>query len=213
MSFLELLQKGGVTLIPLGFCSVLVVAVVLERIWAFTRIGEIPKELMRRTEGLIARGDWSGATRLLDESASPFARVAKTSVLLTKPTHDEVLDTLTLATDAELAQLQRPLPILGTIGNIAPFIGLLGTVFGIIRTFSEIASNIMVGKGGVSAGVSEALIATAAGLVIGITAVIFNNWFNAQLEQYRMQLERFSTEWSYTLRHLRDEITEAEPVA
>jgi biopolymer transport protein ExbB len=213
MSFLELLQQGGVTLIPLGLCSVLVVAVVLERIWAFTRIGSVPRELIRRVEGLITRGDWNGATRLLDESASPFARVARSSVLLTNPSHDEVLDTLTLASDAELAAMQKPLPILGTIGNIAPFIGLLGTVFGIIKAFQDVANNTMIGKNGLSAGISEALIATAAGLAIGITAVIFFNWFNAQLEQFRMQLERFSTEWSYALRRLRDEATEAEPVA
>jgi len=204
MSFFELLKQGGISLFPLAACSVLVVAVVLERIWAFSRLGAVPKELMLRIEGLIARNDWASATRLLDDAAGPFVRVAKASVMRPHAAANEIADTLTLASDAELAQLTRPLPILGTIGNIAPFIGLFGTVIGIMKAFQDVATRQVVGAPGVSQGMSEALIATAVGLGIGIISVVFNNYFNAQVEQFRLQLERFCTEWSYTLQHLQE---------
>ena len=164
MSLLSLLKQGGISLIPLAICSVLVLAVVLERLWAFARIGAVPAELMRRVESLLAAGKWHDAIRLLDESHSPYARLAKASLMRKAATTQELTDLLTLACDAELQEVTRPLPILGTIGNIAPFIGLLGTVVGIMRAFDAVATQHAAGAAVVSAGIAEALIATAVGL-------------------------------------------------
>ena len=202
MSLLMLLKQGGIALFPLAICSVLIVAVIFERIWSYSRIGKAPKELIRRIENLITAGEWQEAIRLLDDSTSPYARVIKASLMRKHAGQQEVTDILTLACDAEVAAASFPLPILGTIGNIAPFIGLFGTVIGIMRAFAEVAKTQAAGANVVSAGIAEALIATAAGLAVGIVAVISNNWCNAWVEHYRLELERFSTEWSYRLEDL-----------
>jgi len=219
MTLLQLIQQGGIALFPLGLCSVLVVAVALERIWAFRRTGQAPQELMRRVESLLAADKWHEAIRALDSSDSPFARIAKAS-LMHKPTSQvETADILTLACDAEISAATRPLPVLGTIGNIAPFIGLFGTVIGIMKAFEAVHKAGAAGSDIVSKGIAEALIATALGLGIGIVAVVANNWCNAWVEEYRLRLERFSTEWSYRLHELLPEGAAApdegwkEPVA
>ncbi|HEY3378988.1 MAG TPA: MotA/TolQ/ExbB proton channel family protein, partial [Armatimonadota bacterium] len=175
MSLLSLVEQGGIALIPLGICSVLVIAVILERIVAFTRTGKAPKELMRRVENLLAAGEWYDAIRLLDDYDSPYARVAKASLLHQNASPQEISDLLALACDAELSAATKPLPVLGTIGNIAPFIGLFGTVLGIMKAFASVAKENSAGSTVVSQGISEALIATAIGLGVGIVAVVANN--------------------------------------
>ncbi len=208
MSILKLIQQGGISLIPLAFCSVLIVAVVLERIWTYSRIGNVPQELMRRIENLLAANQWHEAVRLLDGSMNPFARIAKASLMRKAASQQEIADTLTLACDAELAAATRPLPVLGTIGNIAPFIGLFGTVIGIMEAFHSVYQVKSAGADVVSGGIAEALIATAAGLAVGICAVVSNNWCSAWVDDYRLRLERFATEWSYRLHALQQETAE-----
>jgi len=202
MTLLDLIRQGGIALFPLGICSVLVVAVVLERIWAFSRTGQAPQELMRRVENLLAAGKWHDAIRALDAADSPFARIAKASLMHKPTSQEETADILTLTCDAEISAATRPLPVLGTIGNIAPFIGLFGTVIGIMKAFEAVHQAGSAGSDVVSKGIAEALIATAIGLGVGIVAVVANNWCNAWVEDYRLRLERFSTEWSYRLHEL-----------
>ena len=198
MFLLQLFAKGGVALYPLGFCSILVVAVIFERMWSFSRLGKVPRELVMRVENLITAGNWQEAIRLLDDANSPYARVMKASLMRKQASQQEITDVLTLASDAEIATAARPLLILGTIGNIAPFIGLFGTVIGIMDTFYALRNN-NAGLNVVGPGISQALIATAAGLAVAIIAVVSNNWCNSWVERYRLDVERFSTEWGYRL--------------
>lgn len=208
MSVLSLLEQGGVTMIPLAICSVLVIAVIFERVWGFARIGKMPQDLFRRVEGLLATGDATGGLRHLEESDSPYARVAIAGMLHETNDPEEIRDLLTVACEEEVALATRTQPVLGTIGTIAPFIGLMGTVIGIMRAFAEVASQGTAGASVVSAGISEALITTIAGLGVGIVAVIANNWTSARVESYRLKLERFATLWAYRLRHFAHECPE-----
>lgn len=201
MTLWELIKQGGVALYPLGLCSVLIIAVVLERLFTYSRLGSASQEMLRRIEGMLAAGDWMGALRVLDTVSNPFARLVKASLMRKPSSQQETEDILAVACDAEIAHATRPLPVLGTIGNIAPFIGLLGTVIGIMKAFQEYRSGA-TGPDAVSGGIAEALIATAIGLGVGIVAVISNNWCNAWVEEYRLRLERFATEWAYRLHDL-----------
>ena len=213
MSLFTLVEQGGPILIPLGICSVLVIAVILERMWSYGRIGHAPKELLHRLESLLARGDWQASAQLIEDYDSPYARIIKATLIRHDASADEITDMLTLACDAEIASATRPLPVLGTIGNIAPFIGLLGTVIGIINAFHSISSHSSTGYDVVSRDISQALIATAIGIGVGIVAVVANNWCNAWVERYRLDLECFSTAWAYRLEHLRSSAVTLEPMA
>lgn len=214
MSVLTLLEQGGMTIIPLGICSVLVVAVVLERIWLFSRVGKIPQDLFHRVESLLASRDWRAGLRLLEETRSPYANIAKTGMMHETSDPNEIRDLLTMACEEEILAASKTLPILGTIGNIAPFIGLFGTVLGIMRAFHEVANQGTAGASAVSGGIAEALIATALGLGVGIIAVVANNWCLAWVERYRLNLERFATQWAYRLQHnMQDDLTEVTEIA
>lgn len=213
MSLLDFLKQGGPALYPLIFCSVLVVAVVLERIWAFSRVGTAPKELIRRIEGMIAAGQRYEAVNLLDDYESPYARIMKASLTRKDASPEEITDMIAIACDVEIDAVSRPIPILGTIGNIAPFIGLFGTVLGIMHAFRAMAVTNAAGTATVSAGVAEALIATAMGLGIAVIAVVANNWCLSWIDRYRLGLERFSTEWSYRLQDTHTITPKAEHVA
>lgn len=201
-SLLSLVQQGGISLYPLGICSILVVAIFLERMWAYSRLNRLPQELLHRVEGLLAAGEWQRALHLLDDFPSPFARVAKTGLLRRQASPQEVTDMLTLACEAEVAAAGRGLPVLGTIGNIAPFFGLFGTVIGIMRAFQEVSQRGSAEAAAVSGGIAEALIATALGLGVGIAAVIGNNWLLALQDGFRLRLERVATEWAYSLQRV-----------
>ncbi len=203
MTLFDLIKQGGLTLIPLGICSIMVVAVALERLWTYSHLNKLPADLLQRVKDLLRSGQWKQATASLAEMDNPYARIASASLQYEDASPEEISDTLSMACDAEVDRATRTLPIVGTIGNIAPFIGLLGTVLGIMSAFREVAKQNAAGTSVVSAGISEALIATAAGLAVGIIAVIINNWCLSWVERYRLDLERFSTEWSYRLEDAR----------
>ncbi len=202
MTLLSLIKDGWIALVPLFICSVLVIAVVLERMWTYAHVGKVPKELVRRIEGMVISGDIFDAVNLLDDYDSAYARLMQATLSRKNASQEEINDMLLMTCDAEIAEATRPLPILGTIGNIAPFIGLLGTVIGIMLAFKMIAIKESAGFSVIGSQLAMALIATALGLGIGIVAVIANNWCNAWVDRYRLALEHFSTDWSYRLQHL-----------
>ena len=95
----------------------------------------------------------------------------------------------------ERLTLERNLGVLGTLGNNAPFIGLFGTVLGIIRAFADLAKNQTGGAGPVMTGISEALVATAVGLMAAIPALMAYNFFQGQLKQWQTELDDFALEF------------------
>jgi biopolymer transport protein ExbB len=202
MPVITLLAKGGFAMIPLGICSLLVLAVTLERIWTLSRLSKVPHELIRRAQEYLAQGQSQAATDLLRADDSAFARVASAGLSSAKGSKDALSDSLTLACDDELAAAQSPLGIVGTIGTIGVYIGLFGAVLGIIQVFarlqaSQASAEMGTGLANAYGGLTEVLIATATGLMVSIIAVIAFNWLNAAVDGFRLKLERFATEWSH----------------
>jgi biopolymer transport protein ExbB len=172
---LDLLKQGGVVMYPLGVCSVLTVTILIERLWHFLRAGRDPREVLARARKAAAEAanpkpNWRDAP-------APAERVVGAALAKQGSPSATVEDHLTAALSAEGLRLSANLGIVGTIGNISPFIGLFGTVLGIIRAFRDIGQVGAAGPAVVAAGISEALIATAAGLLVAISAVIVYNLF------------------------------------
>ena len=210
MSILELLKGGNISIILLLLCSVIVVMVLLERLWTIAKLKRVPYDLMRKIESMLRNGKKNEANEALEDANSMYARVLKSSISnRTNITQEEIADNLTIACDEEIANLSRPVGVLGTMGNIAPFIGLFGTVIGIMRAFHNVSQQ---GAGGsaVYVGISEALIATAAGLLIGIVSVVANNWLLSVIDGIRIGLEKYATEWSQRIKHVEKATPETE---
>jgi biopolymer transport protein ExbB len=173
---LELLKQGGVVMYPLGLCSVLTVAIMLERFRVFRRADRDPEDILARAQAALA-GDANPGREWRDDPPTTASRLAGAALSMKGKPRNVVEDHLRSVLIGEALRLSAHLGIVGTIGNIAPFVGLFGTVLGIIRAFRDIGEVGAAGPAVVATGISEALVATAAGLFVAITAVIVYNAF------------------------------------
>ena len=183
LNFIEIIHRGAIATYPLIFFSILSVAVILERIWSLRNLAAAAQRLADSIMDSVKQGrrDLAVATcRQNDQSAA--ARVFLT--VLSQEGAESLDQTTAFMNEAmfeETQRMRKHLWILGTVASSAPFIGLLGTVVGIIKSFENMA---VVGTGGfsvVAAGISEALVATALGLGVAIIALIFYNYFQARI--------------------------------
>ena len=178
---LTLIETGGVVMYPLLLCSIVSLAVILERLWTLTRAARAAARLHRLVGEAIDDNEFADALAVSRRDASPLGSVYK--AVLSHPDADEALRTrLALRRHAEVARgLKRYVWLLGTVGSLAPFIGLFGTVIGIIRAFENMAATGSGGFAVVAAGISEALIATAGGLLVGVLSIFAFNAFNVRI--------------------------------
>ena len=186
----SLIQQGALSTYPLLFCSVLVVAIALERAWALRGVIAQAGRLVGVIAPALSRGDLAAAQGALGNTSATPARRIYTDILSVPSRERAELERIADERQFEEAQgAGANLWVLGTIASAAPFIGLFGTVMGIIRSFHTMA---IAGTGGfaiVAGGISEALIATALGLAVGIFAVILYNYFQARVERIDAALQ------------------------
>jgi len=185
LDLVALIRQGAISTYPLLVCSVILLGIVLERAWSLRGIVRSTARLTRDVVPVLAHGDWQGALEVVRKHrACPARRVF--ADLIEKERGMPLPELERVATERNFEEVQGAgsnLWVLGTIGSAAPFIGLFGTVLGIIRAFHAIA---LAGTGGfavVASGISEALIATALGLAVGIVAVVFFNYFQSRVER------------------------------
>ncbi|HEX4989819.1 MAG TPA: MotA/TolQ/ExbB proton channel family protein [Candidatus Binatia bacterium] len=202
LDLIDIIHKGAIATYPLILLSIISVTVVLERLWSLKNMGSVT---LRITESLlepIKKGQRDLAIAICKQnSQSPAARIFLN--VLEREGSQGLDNASTLATEAmfeETQKLKKHLWILGTVASSAPFIGLLGTVVGIIKAFESMA---VAGTGGfavVAAGISEALVATALGLAVAIIAVIFYNYFQTRISTlnglFRIQVAKILQQMS-----------------
>ncbi|MSP39098.1 MAG: MotA/TolQ/ExbB proton channel family protein [Deltaproteobacteria bacterium] len=183
LDLLDIIHKGAIATYPLILLSVLSVTVVLERFWSLKNLSSIT---LRITESLLdplRKGQRDLAIAMCKQhNDCPVGRIVLNILNHDSAAHPELTNSVAVEAMFEEAQrLKKNLWILGTVASSAPFIGLLGTVVGIIKSFESMA---VAGTGGfavVAAGISEALVATALGLGVAIIAVIFYNYFQTRI--------------------------------
>ncbi|MFQ5586159.1 MAG: MotA/TolQ/ExbB proton channel family protein [Thermodesulfobacteriota bacterium] len=199
LTLFQLLQKGGYVMILLGGFSILSIGVMLERAWSFSRFGRAMREFPVEFTRIFKSGGVDEASRLCDGHASPPANVFRAGLAVLQQGAEEMAERMELSARREIAELERYLGVLGTIGNTAPFVGLFGTVIGIIRAFNDLAGAEGAGPSVVADGIAEALVATAAGLFVAVPAVIAYNYFTRRVARYSLELEMRSKEIVTTL--------------
>jgi len=175
-------------MIALLALSIAVVAVVIERIWFFAQQHGDSKGLLRKVGARIAADDISGAISVSRQERGMLPRILEFGLQRGDKQRADISDALSIALMEHLGSLERNLGIIGTIAVIAPFVGLFGTVLGIIHAFDEIALKGNSSPAVVAAGVGEALITTAAGLFVAVVAVIFFNYFKTRIKDYNQEM-------------------------
>jgi biopolymer transport protein ExbB/TolQ len=191
----EILQIGGFTMYILLFCSILSIAIFLERIIYYRKRSKTKRaEFMMRAASALKTGDIKKAIEICKETLSPFSKVVYSGLQLYGHHKREISNAMEREITIETTKLERYTDIVGTIGNTAVYIGLFGTVLGIIRAFHDIAA---AGAGGMSiviGGVAEALVCTATGLFVAIPAVIAFNYFTKKVGHFMDDMELCASE-------------------
>ncbi len=208
MSFDELLhlvRLGGITMACIVAASVISLGVAIERLIALWGVGTQAKALGQAIARHLLRGDVAAARSAADRSTAMcadifragFERATKT----TGPSLDAAVDRVRQETTLKL---KSKLWVLGTIGATTPFVGLFGTVAGIMKSFRDLGLDVEAGGTGGSAavmtGISEALVATAAGIIVAVEAVIFYNFFQSRLAKLSVELKLIAEEFVELLR-------------
>jgi biopolymer transport protein ExbB len=184
INLLELVHQGWYATYPLILFSVVMTSIVIERLWSMRGLSNKIQNFTEDVCDLLRKGDLNSASKLIEgsQTRAPAARIYLGLLpLIRKGDIEEILEYGERRRLDEGRLLKRGVWILGTIGASAPFIGLFGTVIGIIKSFHQMA---VMGTGGfavVAAGISEALIATALGLIVAIIAVIFFNFLQVRI--------------------------------
>ena len=196
LDLLTIIHQGAIATYPLIFLSIISVTVVLERLWSLRNISSATLRICESLMDPIKKGQWDLAIAICRQNSdSPAARIFLR--IFDKGNSQPLEAVNAFATEAmfeETQILKKNLWILGTVASSAPFIGLLGTVVGIIKSFESMA---IAGTGGfavVAAGISEALVATALGLAVAILALIFYNYFQTRISSvnglFRIQVAK-----------------------
>lgn len=189
LTLIELLRKGGFTVAVLAALSLISIAVIIERAWAFGRFRKGLREFTDTLHMAVKEDGLAVAARLCSTHGTALARVFLAGYGKKGRGKEEVLSAMELAGRQELTALERSLGFLGTIGSTAPFIGLFGTVLGIIRAFSDLSAAQGASPAAVADGIAEALVATAAGLFVAVPAVVAYNYYVRSASRCALKLE------------------------
>jgi biopolymer transport protein ExbB len=199
-SLWQLIESGGWAMIPLGVLSVITVMLVLAYLFTLRRSSIVSAHFMNTADVLLKKRDYLGLLAISSRHSEAIARIIhRTLDFTTKNPHAELAVVREIAEtegSTQAASLQHRIIYLADIGMLAPMLGLLGTVIGIIKSFGVLASKSTVDSSRnilLAAGVSEALVATASGLILGITAMAFYALFRGRVQSLISDLEIAST--------------------
>lgn len=188
---LELLVMGGPVMVPLLLCSILAVAVSLERIWYFFRTRVDSEDLMEEIKLAVQQGKILEAVQIAKRTPGPVAALLAAGVAYHDRPREEIKERLEEVGREELFNMERRLVVLETVTAVAPLLGLLGTVTGIIRTFQILGTvQVIQSPAQISVGIAEALLTTAAGLVIAIPTLAVHNWLVNIIERRVADMNR-----------------------
>ena len=187
---ISFLAKGGILVVPILTCSVLALAIFLERIIRFSRVRIRGFGLVRNMAQYVRQGHEHEALALAAESHSPMGRILSQAIEVLDQDRETLETVVVHSTDEEIRGLSSYLQVLATIGNIAPLLGLLGTVLGMIKAFMVIQQ--MGGKVNaavLAGGIWEAMLTTALGLAVALPTMVAHSYLVARVDKYEAQLQ------------------------
>jgi biopolymer transport protein ExbB len=190
---LTMLEHGGIAMYVLLGASIVMVTVVIERAARLREASTDTIIFLAKLSRFVQEGRMGDATSFCDRSRAAIASVASAGLAREGRDKDEIRDTLASAVAMQQHRLARNLPVVGTIASVAPYIGLFGTVLGIMSTFRAMSLATGGAMPDISRGISEALVATAGGLGVAIVATGAYNYFQTWVQRFDVDFEVVST--------------------
>ncbi len=180
-------------MVPIGLASLIGVAVLMERAFSLRASRVIPSALVIEADELLRQERWGDVVAVARKDDGPAARVILTALESRGLPRASIKERLEEVGRREAAELERYSAVLGTVASVAPLLGLLGTVWGMILTFEVIQSQGMGVVANLAGGISQALISTMAGLSVGIPALVAHRWVLARADRLILGLEDLGT--------------------
>lgn len=191
----ELIQKGGIILVLILALAFVATVIIIERLLYFRKIRTDEEKILFRLKATLEKGHYDEAISICEGNPSPITNLMKVGLEYREHSEERIKDAIVSAANMEIPMLEKYLSALGTIANIATLLGLLGTVTGNIRSFGVLGSMGAVGDPSLLAkGIAEALLTTAAGLIVSIPTIVFYNYLVNRVNHTIIRLENRVTE-------------------
>jgi len=191
----EIISRGGILMWPIVVTSIVALAITLERFISLRRATIDTREFMDTMRQVLRRNRIQEAVEICDETDAPVARIMKAGILNHDRSKEDIRESIQDAGHLEIPRLERYLSALATCANIAPLLGLLGTVAGMIKAFAEIQRlGGQVSPSDLAEGIGNALMTTAAGLSVAIPTLVVYNYFVTRVDNMIIEMEISSSE-------------------
>jgi len=205
---LELFAKGGFAMYPLLLLSVVTVAIAIERVIYLRRVKMDAGEFMGVVDEFLSRNALDDAYRHCESTSGPLSNIIKSGLKNQRRGRSEVVRAIEDAGALEVAQLEKGILVLTSVSKIAPLIGLFGTVTGMIRSFQAMGAAGGDNPRLVAAGIAEALVATAAGLVVAIPAYFLSFYFMNRVGKFVLDMQKSSIQFLDGLGDLEEKVAD-----
>lgn len=195
-SFLQTLLLGGWVIYPIVLLSLVTIAIFVERLMTLRKTRMDPELVTERIRDYVQAGDIIGAKNYCNDQYKPITRILKHGLERLGRPIAEIQEAVHAAGKYEAFELEKRVDLLATIAGVAPMLGFLGTVTGMIKAFREIQSlQGNVNPSVLAGGIWEALLSTALGLVVGILAVFLYNYLTGRINRAVHDMERSATDF------------------
>ncbi len=203
----EIIFAGGILMWPILICSIVALAITIERFWSLRRATIDTREFMDTMRTVLRQNRIPEAVQICDETDGPIARITKAGLLKHKRSKEDIREAIEDAGHLEVPRLERNLSALATCANVSPLLGLLGTVAGMIKAFGQIQHKQgQVNPSDLAEGIGNALVTTAAGLTVAIPTLVIYNYFVTRVENMILEMELSSSEMVELLTKNRGEL-------
>jgi biopolymer transport protein ExbB len=195
LSLLDLILKGGWIMLPLFLLSFVSLYIIIERFITIRRAAVNPDAFMAGIRGLMVKGDLQGAKMLCAQNPSPLARMIEKGIRRIGLPLKDIEASVENVGKIEIARLEKNISILGIIAGIAPMLGFVGTIIGVIKIFYAISATGDFGIAQISGGLYTKMVTSAAGLIVGIIAHIGYHWLSIMVERLVFRMENSAIEF------------------
>ena len=190
-AFWALIQRGGYVMYPIGICSLVAMWVFIERFWSFRRASVNAAEFTAGIRNLVQNKRITEAITLCTETPGPVAAVLRTALLSHGLSKEEIEEAIERAARYELPRLEHNLAVIATLARVAPLLGLLGTVTGMIQTFYIIQTQApFIQPAQLAKGIWESLLTTAFGLVVAIPCHVAYDYLTSRVSSFASDMDR-----------------------
>lgn len=185
-----MVKSGGWLMLPIILCSILSISIIAERFWSLRRERVLPRHLVATVWNSIKQGQLKKAEIEIIGKQSALGKIIAVGLLNRDQSRERIKESIEERGREVVHELEKFIDTLGTVASISPLLGLLGTVIGMIKVFTAITTHGVGNPGALANGISQAMVTTAAGLIVAIISLIFYRFFRRRVDSIVVEMER-----------------------